>query len=237
MAVFDFVVVVITTISLLPYIDLKVISTLRLLRAFRVVRIFGRLGSARRIIIALASSIGPVLNVLIVVTGMMSVFAMFGATAYSDAPRFYTFGDAMYTMFLTLCLDGWADLVQETEQYYPPSSAAMPPKLFFITYIFIIVFILMPVFVAAILDGYRTSAYQQTRADAKNRGEKAALEEHVPQFSYDAILHGGTPTQARVRACSCVRFSSDSDPFWPHRIAHVLQQAATGSQTSGDQVS
>lgn len=40
--VFDFVVVVVTTISLLPYFDFKVISTLRLLRAFRVVRIFGR---------------------------------------------------------------------------------------------------------------------------------------------------------------------------------------------------
>jgi hypothetical protein len=153
------------------------------------VRIFGRLGSARRIIIALASSIGPVLNVLIVVTGTIAVFAMFGATAYPDAPRFYTFGDAMYTMFLTLCLDGWSDLVDGTEEYYPPSTAAMPPKLYFIAYIFVVVFILMPVFVAAILDGYRTSAYQQTRADAKNRGAKA-IEEHVPQFSYDAILHG-----------------------------------------------
>lgn len=37
MAVFDFIVVVVTTISLLPYFDLKVISILRLLRAFRVV--------------------------------------------------------------------------------------------------------------------------------------------------------------------------------------------------------
>ena len=108
----------------------------------------------------------------------MSVFAMFGATAYSDAPRFYTFSDAMYTMFLTLCLDGWADLVESTEEFYPPSSGTLPPKLFFIAYIFVIVFILMPVFVAAILDGYRTSAYLQSKADAKNRGRKA-MEEHV----------------------------------------------------------
>ena len=67
--VFDFVVVLITTISLFPQFDMKVISTLRLLRAFRVVRIFARLGSARKIITALSTSVIPVCNVLVVVVG------------------------------------------------------------------------------------------------------------------------------------------------------------------------
>ena len=68
--VFDVVVVTITTLSLFPQFDMRVISTLRLLRAFRVVRIFARLGSARKIITALSSSIIPVCNVLIVVIGI-----------------------------------------------------------------------------------------------------------------------------------------------------------------------
>lgn len=70
--VFDFVVVIITTLSLFPQIDMRVISTLRLLRAFRVMRIFARLGSARKLITALSSSMIPVCNVLIVVLGMPS---------------------------------------------------------------------------------------------------------------------------------------------------------------------
>jgi len=69
--IFDFVVVAITTLSLIPGLDMRIISTLRLLRAFRVVRIFARLGSARKIITALSSSIVPVCNVLVVVVGKL----------------------------------------------------------------------------------------------------------------------------------------------------------------------
>jgi hypothetical protein len=163
--IFDLIVVVITTISLFPEVDMKVISTLRLLRAFRVVRIFARLGSARKIITALASSIVPVCNVLVVVVGMMCVFAMFGATAYRDSRHFESFSTSLYTMFRTLCLDGWASLVNDTEEQQPVQQ--VPVKLFFICYIFVVVYILMPVFVAAILDGYRTASYQQAQLDLK----------------------------------------------------------------------
>ena len=71
--IFDFVVVFITTVSLIPGLDMRVIGTLRLLRAFRVVRIFARLESARKIITALSSSIVPVCNVLVVVLGKIVI--------------------------------------------------------------------------------------------------------------------------------------------------------------------
>ena len=118
------------------------------------------------------------------------MFAMFGATAYEDSPLFSTFSAAMYTMFITLCLDGWNDLVDETESLYPDSTS-IPPKLFFICFIFVLVYILVPVFVAAILDGYRTAAYAQVGEQNRANGRKL-LEEFdiVPTFSYDAILHG-----------------------------------------------
>ena len=136
--VFDFVIVCITTISLLPFLDMRVISTLRLLRAFRVVRIFRRLQSARRIITAIVTSIEPVCNVLVVVLGIACVFAMFGATAYDQAPMFQTFSEALYTMFVVMCLDGWNDLVLEIEDLYP-GTTSVPPKMFFLLYIFIVV--------------------------------------------------------------------------------------------------
>jgi voltage-gated sodium channel len=136
--IFDFVVVSITVASLVPTLDLQVVSTLRLLRAFRVVRIFGRLSSARRIITAIGSSIEPVCNVLIIVTGIMCVFSMFGATAYQDAPHFTNTATAMYTMFRILTLEGWPDIVTATDEFYP-AGTSIPPKLFVLTYIFIVV--------------------------------------------------------------------------------------------------
>ena len=165
--IFDLAVVIITTISLMPSIDMRVISTLRLLRAFRVVRIFSRLQSAKKIITALSASAVPVLNVLVVVVGMMCVFAMFGATAYARSSRFSTFSDAMFSCFQALCLDGWSLILMDVESEQP--DQAVPAKMFFVVYIFCIVYILMPVFVAAILDGYRTASYLQTEETKREK--------------------------------------------------------------------
>jgi hypothetical protein len=85
--IFDFVVVFITTVSLIPGLDMRVIGTLRLLRAFRVVRIFARLESARKIITALSSSIVPVCNVLVVVLGKL-VFESSLSTLERSSQRF-----------------------------------------------------------------------------------------------------------------------------------------------------
>ena len=46
---------------------------------------------------------------------------------------------------------------------------AVPAKMFFVVYIFCIVYILMPVFVAAILDGYRTASYLQTEETKREK--------------------------------------------------------------------
>ena len=163
--VFDFCVVAITTISLFPGIDMKIISTLRLLRAFRIVRLFGRLGAARTIIIALSSAITPVCNVLVVVVGVMCVFAMFGATAYAGSSRFETFSVALFTMFQVLCLDGWHRIMVDVEDELAQPS--FPTAVFFISFIFVVVWVLMPVFVAAILDGYRTASFQLQADDQR----------------------------------------------------------------------
>ena len=123
-------------------------------------------------------------------TVILAHTAMFGCTSYPDCPLFRNSGEAMFTMFTCLTLEGWADVALETEQYYPGMSS-VPPKLFFLTYIFIMVYILLPVFVAAVLDGYRTSAYQQSQQDMTAKGREAlASIENIPCFSFDPIMHG-----------------------------------------------
>ena len=120
--------------------------------------------------------------------GIMCVFAMLGATAYGESSQFSTFSVALYTMFRTMCLDGWALIVEDVEREQP--SQQVPVQLFFVSYIFVVVYVLIPVFVAAILDGYRTATYMQTRTDQKKKRQEVTLsDEGELRLSIDPVLH------------------------------------------------
>ena len=112
---------------------------------------------------------------------------MFGATAYEQSSQFSSFSVALYTMFRTLCLDGWALLVEDVEREQPEQQ--VPVQLFFICYIFVVVYVLIPVFVAAILDGYRTAAYIQTKAEQKKKRQQVTFDEGEMKLSIDPVLH------------------------------------------------
>ena len=91
-------------------------------------------------------------------------------------------------MFRTLCLDGWALLVEDVEREQPEQQ--VPVQLFFICYIFVVVYVLIPVFVAAILDGYRTATYIQTKTEQKKKRQQVSLsDEGEIRLSIDPVLH------------------------------------------------
>ena len=58
------------------------VTILRLLRAFRVLRIFGRMKSIRLIINALSASIIPVLNAFFVMGIVLVLYAIIGTTVF-----------------------------------------------------------------------------------------------------------------------------------------------------------
>ena len=118
----------------------------------------------------------------------MCVFAMFGATAYQQSSGFSTFTNSLYTMFRTMCLDGWNQIIETVEIEQPQQQ--VPVKAFFIIYIFVVVYVLIPVFVAAILDGYRTATFIQSRSDQRHLRKKVALDsDNEVTMSIDSILH------------------------------------------------
>ena len=113
---------------------------------------------------------------------------MFGATAYENSSGFSTFTNALYTMFRTMCLDGWNQIIETVEIEQPEQP--VPVKAFCIIYIFVVVYVLIPVFVAAILDGYRTATYMQSRSDQRHLRKKVALDsDNEVTMSIDNILH------------------------------------------------
>ena len=70
---FDFIIVTLSLIALGP-INMP-INALRVLRSFRVLRLFGRMESLKRIIFALTEAIIPVLNSFIILFLVASICA------------------------------------------------------------------------------------------------------------------------------------------------------------------
>ena len=68
---FDLFVVTMSLVALGP-IDLP-ISILRLMRAFRIIRLFGRIKTLRNIVTALTTSILPVLNAFVILLVIASI--------------------------------------------------------------------------------------------------------------------------------------------------------------------
>mmetsp|Transcript_37891 Transcript_37891/g.100841 ORF Transcript_37891/g.100841 Transcript_37891/m.100841 type:complete len:203 (+) Transcript_37891:523-1131(+) len=81
----------------------------RILRALRVIRLFGRVKSLKKIIQALSSSIVPVLNVFLILFLLMSIAAVMASSFFgSDAPHlFETFDKSLITLFAIAAGDSW----------------------------------------------------------------------------------------------------------------------------------
>ena len=85
------------------------VRNLRILRAFRIIRIFGRLQSLRMLINALVSSLFPVLNAMLIVLFTIAIYSILGVSIFGHShPQYFrTFVQGMYTMFQCATFDDW----------------------------------------------------------------------------------------------------------------------------------
>ena len=109
-SLFDFLVVSISLLALV-YPALANISVFRLMRAFRVIRIFGRLKSVRSIINALTASIVPVCNAFFIVAIVIALFSIVGVTFFEDdAPEeFGNLSRSIISMFRIAGGETWSE--------------------------------------------------------------------------------------------------------------------------------
>jgi hypothetical protein len=198
------------------------LSTLRVLRAFRVLRVVGRFKELRNLTTALLAAVIPVLNSFVIVLLVTCIYAILGTDFYGQRengmPLFGTFTTSLWTMFQASTFDGWAgDLAYPIFMDKVPLTAAdydrmgvdpvcddsdgykrLPDNyviLFFISYMIIVVWTLMPVTVAVLLDNFMECV-------ALNR-RRASMEEFK-------------------------QFCSPTDPL------HPLLRALTHWETNGD---
>jgi len=76
-------------------------GVVRVLRALRVIRLFGRVKSLRKIISALTLAALPVLNVFLILSLMLSIFAVISVSIFGkdDPANFGVFDNALMTLF------------------------------------------------------------------------------------------------------------------------------------------
>jgi len=183
--IFDFIVVAVCMVSLFSPVDNSTaIRSVRLLRAFRVLRLFGRLGEIRKIIYAIGKSLFPVANAFVVVLLIMCVYAILGVQLFRDknGHAFGNFAKALYTMFACTTMDGWQELVvmpmipeeEMDDSENVPSDWSVVA--FFISFFLIVVWTMLPVVVAILIDNFTAATRESDDEQHEKRMRSSGLD-------------------------------------------------------------
>ncbi|EKX51123.1 hypothetical protein GUITHDRAFT_134639 [Guillardia theta CCMP2712] len=185
---FDLTVVGVSLVALFLN-DVPGLSHLRLMRAFRVVRLFGRLASLRQIINALTASILPVFNAYIIMLLVTSIYAIVGVTFFSQTSpeKFGTFSLALFTMFQVATGDGWASDISRPLIFQDNPNSILPDvniasSFFFVSFVVIVGWSLLQVVVAVMLDNFTAAADKEKKKIFQEQEYK-----HGEPFSLHAL--------------------------------------------------
>ena len=144
--VFDFIVI---AIAIIP--ASKSLAVLRSLRVLRVLRLVNKVESMKRVVRALVgsfASLGSVVGLQLIVFYVAAVVStnLFG----KDFENYFgTLGASLFTLFQVMTLESWADGVARPIMEKFPSA-----WIFFVVYIMTSTFVVINLFVAAIVDSF-----------------------------------------------------------------------------------
>jgi hypothetical protein len=154
----DMVVIGTAVVSIWGQVEAGGLVNLRLLRAFRVLRLIRRIPSLQKIVVALYASIPAMSNALaltFMVVAMYSIMAVSFFRIKEDggiSDRFGTFGMALFTMFQFSTGDGWTDVVREINN--ESTLASFGTSVFFVSFMIIVSIVLMQVVIAVLLEEF-----------------------------------------------------------------------------------
>jgi len=136
-----------------------------------VLRLFGRLKAIRRIIAAIGTSIVPVTNAFVIVFLVMALFAIMGVSLFKeDSPQhFGKFSLALLTMFQCSTVEGWVQILEAVSG--STTDYDVLATVFFVMFIAIVVWVLLPVVMAVLLDNFTD---EMMRDKEREREKKTA---------------------------------------------------------------
>lgn len=178
---FDLIIVLISLFTLGLGSGIPGINTLRLFRAFRVIRLFKRIPSLKRIVEGVIQSIPGVGNAFIVLTLIMAIWSILGVEFYSAASpeNFGTFSKGMFSMFQCMTLDSWSGIARPLIKNGPMHW------FFFCSYVLIAGIIMVNVVVAVLLEKFIGATGQKW---IKGKEDDAAEELANDDMMMDRLL-------------------------------------------------
>ncbi len=141
---FDFTIVVIT---LLPLESSGYAAVARLLRIFRVLRLFTARPELKAIIDMLIKAIPSIIDIVILMFIIFYIYAIIGNFFFAKLPSglWTDFLVSMLTLFRVLTFEDWTDVMYEAMEVYPWAWA------YFVSFVIIAAFVFFNLFVAVII--------------------------------------------------------------------------------------
>jgi hypothetical protein len=166
------------------------LNFVKMCRAFRVFRLFGRIASLKKILVSIEKALPGVINAFIIMLLVVCIYAVLAVDLYAKAydlalpgdpsiavtPRGQRYGDeyygnffrALYTLFQLLTGESWSEmgvrplLFKEGEDL----SNNIVCAIFFVSFVLINGVILLNVVVAVLLDGMTAASEEQKQEEA-----------------------------------------------------------------------
>lgn len=141
---FDFIIVVIT---LLPLESSGYAAVARLMRVFKILRLFTARPELKAILDMLLKAIPAIIDIVILMFIIFYIYAIIGSFAFVDLPSglWKDFLISMLTLFRILTFEDWTDVMYEAMEVHPWSW------IYFVSFIIIAAFVFFNLFVAVII--------------------------------------------------------------------------------------
>jgi voltage-gated sodium channel len=168
---FDFIVVA----ASIAFINSQFLSVMRILRVLRILKTISTIQSLRRIITSLFMAIPTIGSITLLMIIVFFIYGVVGATFFAESSPVY-FGDlskSLVTLFQIATFDDWANI-------YRPIAEDSPFSLvFFVTFIFMAVFVMLNLVVGEIVNN---------AANIPNEAQKdlAEIEKEVHEIKIDS---------------------------------------------------
>jgi len=225
--VFDVVVVTIGVVLTIKLPLPPAFAMLRMMRAFRVFRLFKRVHSLNKIIVAIAHAVPGVINAFLILTIVMSIYAILAVEFYFEigddckeeggdkrfltargfcagAEYFGTFSKSLFTFFQVLTGESWSEAVARTAIwfYYDDPMRALGSGLFFVSYMLVTSFVLTNVVVAVLLDKMVDPEVEEHTVTSVRRSmmtmEELDLEDEQGRNAADTVSADPTPADLKL---------------------------------------
>jgi cation channel sperm-associated protein 4 len=157
---------------------LKILRVLRSLRSFKSITF---MSGIQAIIATLINSVPEMINIVILLLIFMFIFAVLGVTLFApyDDKHFGNLASTMYTLFILLTQDGWADIYD----YLYDAGQSLFASIYFSLFIIIGPFIFINMIVAVVVTNFE-KFYMEKKKQDKLKTRKLVTDKSTSKGTY-----------------------------------------------------